>query len=327
MKSLYLKVPVIVITLLCCVLTGFAQKSPISAGVKIVNDENTWQHILKQYKGKTVVICLIASSRRESLLRNVEKIRAAEDQLKGKNVVFLKCIRQAKQKDRQEYFNECVAVLTEQDMLYDVYYVGNTLSLHAMAEEAIEGHWGIYSAEGLAHHPTRRKIDLNKSFADQPRPTTLLQELDTVLMGKGHYYERNADYFLRYISLKKFASNDGNFKVWTLGYTAGPYLTYHAGDPKQPLYGRESDSLYQQVKFIESKTYVEDSAVLRLAALHPGKFGYNYNTEPFWGSKKYSYVLDRKKNIITIKDDRGRLYKRFRIVLITIDVMILELLA
>jgi len=312
--------------LLClsCTLMVCAQKPPASPGVKEVNDENTWQNVLKKYRGKTVVICAILSSKRESLLKNVEEIRAAEKQLKGKNVVFLKCIRPSNRKDKAEYLQECVTVFTEQGMPDDVYYIEYTLSLYAMAEEAIDRHWGIYNTEGLIHHPTRRKIDLSKRFEDQAPATTLLQELDTVFTGRGHYYERNADYFLRYTSLKKFASNSGDYKAWTLGYTSGPYLTYHAGDPEQPLYGREEDSLYQRMKFIERRIYMEDSVVLKKGVINPKKFRYDYNAELFWGTRKYSYVLDKKKNIITINDDRGKLYKRFRIVLITIDVMVVE---
>lgn len=331
MKSLYLESKVffrapIICLLVClsCIFTAYAQKPPISVGIKEVNDENAWQNVLKQYRGKTVVICYIGSSRRESLLKNIEQIRTAEKQLKGRNVVFLKCFRQSHRKDNAEYFQEYVAAFTELGMLDDVYYVESSLSVHAMAEDAIEGHWGIYSAEGLIHHPTPRKIDLSKSFKEQEPSTTLLRELDTVLMGKGHYYERNADYFLRHISMKKFASNDGNYKAWTLGYTSGPYFTYHAGDPKEPMYGRQEDSLYQQMKFIERKIYMEDSAVLRRGAVNPKRFNYDYSMEPYWGSKRYSYVLDKKKNIITISDNHGKLYKRFRIVLITMDVMVVQ---
>lgn len=331
MKSLYLKSKVFfsasVIFLLACLSSTFiasAQKFPISLGVKVVNDENAWQHVLQQYRGKTIVICYIGSIRKESLLANIEKIQAAERQLKGKNVVFLKCFRQSNRKNKAEHFQECIAAFTEVGMLEDVYYVENSLSVHAMAEDAIEGHWGIYNVEGLIHHATPRKIDLSKSFKDQEPATTLLRELDTVLMGKGHYYERNADYFLRYISMKKFASNDGNYKAWTLGYTSGPYFTYHAGNPKEPMYGRQEDSLYQQMKFIERKIYMEDSAVLRRGAVNPKRFNYDYSMEPFWGSKRYGYALDKKKNIITIRDDHGKLHKRFRIVLITMDVMVVE---
>jgi hypothetical protein len=309
---------------LSCTLIVSAQNTPISTGVKVVNDENTWQHVLKQYRGRTVVICYMAFNQKRLVLENIEKIRAAEKKLTGKKVVFLKCIQQSNRKDKAEYFQEYVGAFTDQGMLDDVYYVENTLSLHAMAEDATEGHWGIYNAEGLIHHPTPRKIDLSKSFNDQVPATTLLQELDTVLMGRGHYYERNADYFLRYTSLKKFASNDGNYKEWTLGYTSGPYLTYYAGDPKQPMYGREEDSLYQQMKFIESKIYMEDSLVLRKGAENPKQFRYDYSAEPFWGTKKYSYVLDKKKNIITINDEKGKLYKRLRIVLITLDMLVVE---
>jgi hypothetical protein len=253
-------------------------------------------------------------------------IRAAEKQLKGKNVVFLKCIQQSNRNDKAEYFQKYVTAIREQGMLDDLYYVENTLSLHAMAEDATEHHWGIYNAEGLIHHPTPHKFDFSKSFKDQPPSSTLRQEVDTVLMGRGHYYERNANYFLRYISLKKFASNDGNYKEWTLGYTSGPYLVYHAGDLKEPMYAREADSLYQRMKFIESKIYMEDSVTLKKGAENPKEFKYDYSTEPFWGTKKYSYVLDKKKNIITINDDKGKLYKRFRIVLITLDVMVVELI-
>lgn len=152
----------------------------------------------------------------------------------------------------------------------------------------------------------------------------MLQELDTVLRGKGHYYERNADYFLRYTSLKKFASNDGNYKAWTLGYSSGPYLVYYAGDLDQPVYGREEDSVYQQIKFIDRKVYTEDSLIRKKGAVNPKRFRYDYTMEPFWGTGKFSYVLDKKKNIITVNDNHGKLYKRFRIVLITIDVMVVE---
>lgn len=69
---------------------------------------------------------------------------------------------------------------------------------------------------------------------------------------------------------------------------------------------------------------MEDSAVLRRGAVNPKRFNYDYHMEPFWGTKRYSYALDKKRNIITVNDDHGKLYKRFRIVLITIDVMVVE---
>jgi hypothetical protein len=327
MKSLYLKIKVVYIVLLVCLLHSFiavAQHPSTKAEIKVVDDENAWQHVLKQYRGKTVVICFMESIKEESVRENLEKVREMEIKLKGKNVVFLKCVAQSGRKNKAQRYQECVATFSALGMPDDVYYIENTLSVHAMAEDATEGHWGIYNADGLIHHPTPRKIDLSKSFKDQLPATTLLQELDTVLRGKGHYYERNADYFLRYTSLKKFASNDGNYKAWTLGYSSGPYLIYQAGDPDQPMYGREEDSLYQQMKFIDGKTYIEDSVVLKKGPVNPKRFRYDYNLEPFWGTGRFSYVLDKKKNIITIKDNHGKLYKRFRIVLITIDMMVVE---
>lgn len=325
--NMLFNVPVVCFVLcLSCIHIVRAQTTPISIGVKMVNDENTWQNVLKQYKGKTVIICFMNSTARETILKNIEKIRATEKQLKGKKVTFLKCVLQSDGKNSAEYLQKYETAFTEQGMLHDVYYFKRTLSLFAMAEDVTEGHWGIYNAEGLYHHPTTRKFDLNKSWKDQVPATTLLQEMDTVLMGKGHYYERNANYFLRYSYLEKFASNTGDYKAWTLGYTSGPYLTYHAEkqQPSQPMYGRESDSIYQQMKFIKSKIYIEDSFMLKKGGVDPQRFRYSYSEEIFWGSKNYSYVLDKKKNIITINDEKGKLYKRLRIVVITLDVMVVE---
>jgi hypothetical protein len=326
MKMFYLKINVAYTVLLLCLLHSFVAvaQHPLDAGVKIIDDENSWQHVLKQYRGRTVVICFMESIKEKSVRENLEKIRETEIKLKGKNVVFLKCVAQSGRKDNTQRYQECVATFMALGMPGDVYYIENTLSVQSMAEDATEGHWGIYNAEGLIHHPTPHKFDLNKSFKDQVPSTTLLQELDTVLRGKGHYYERNADYFLRHTSLKKFASNDGNYKAWTLGYTSGPYLVYHAGDPDQPMYGREEDSLYQRMKFIEGKTYIEDSSILKKGPVNRKLFRYDYDMEQFWGAGNFSYVLDKKKNIITINDNHGKLYKRFRIVLISIDVMVVE---
>ncbi len=327
MKSLYLKTSVFFIACIVCLsicLLSTLTSASQSAGIKIVDDENTWQNVLKQYRGKTVVICFMKSLRKESVSGNLKKIEEAETRLKGKNVVFLKCVAQSGKKDKMERYQECVAAFTELGMPDDVYYIENTLSIHAMAEDATEHHWGIYNAEGLIHHPTPHKFDLNKSFEDQVPQTTLLQELDTVLRGEGHYYERNADLFLRYSSFKRYASDDGEFKSWTLGYSSGPYLVYHADDVKQPMYGREGDSVYQEMKFINRKVYMEDSVILKKGEYNRKWFRYDYTIEPFWGTGRYSYVFDKKKNIITVNDKHGKLYKRLRIVLITFDVMVVE---
>lgn len=144
MKSLYLKVKVSFTASMLCLLSTFiavAQQPSVSAGIKVVDDENTWQHVLKQYRGKTVVICYMESIREESVKDNLEWIRATEKKLKGKNVVFLKCVAQsgAGKKEKARRYQECVATFTALGMRDDVYYIENMLSVHAMAEDATAG--------------------------------------------------------------------------------------------------------------------------------------------------------------------------------------------
>jgi len=286
----------------------------LSYAQKWVNDENTWQQILHQYKGNAVVICHIASASNDQLLKKAAKLHETQQQFKGKNVVFLTCIQQRDKHDSDEYLKQCMATLAEQGLTDNIYYVSATVSVEAMAEDAIERNWGIYGPQGLIHHHAPWKFNLDKSFNEQAPTPTLSLELDTVLMGKGRYYEKNPTQYLCCDELK----------LWTLGYAAGPYLVYHAGNPKEPLYRRTTDSVYQQITFMQQQFYIEDSVVLKEGAFNPKLYRREYSTEYFWGTPKYNYLLDKKTNSITVNDNKGKLYKRFRIVLLSPKFLVLE---
>ena len=153
------------------------------------------------------------------------------------------------------------------------------------------------------------------------------------MAGRGHYYESNPFFFLSRAYGKESADVPGKrvLKTWTLYDSTGNYFSYLPGVPKKPLYDLNYDSVYHLFSFTYDSAVVENKIVLHREPISPGNKNRFLSTPDYLGqyiytSEAYSYRFDRTEKKLRVYDRQKKLYKTFRVVFVTADYLVLELI-
>jgi hypothetical protein len=236
--------------------------------------------------------------------------------------MFLKIILE-RRADAYEHIMGYIQAFAKNDELNDVYRLSSNVSLNGLGSVLVNNRTIIYGDRGFVHHPRYylfRYDDPNRGIL------SLVNELDQVLAGKGIYYEPYAtQIFAHPIVRNGYGLSNDN---WTLAYQSGPYYTYQRKEPADPDYRRGGDSIFHQMSFGKKDSVTEESLQLkRHKRRSAGKdifTGYEYRKERTrLGSYYYSY--DTEKFVLTIMDGSA-VRKKYRVALISNEVMLLELL-
>lgn len=298
--------------------------------IREINNEADWQAVLKSYRGKVVVVSVYNHYFRKGNavlgLYNLEKLQAL---YKGKNVVFLKCIIQRQRSDKMKQLLGYMQLMDSRHQLQNVLYINRKISAMALMEEAIEGNMGIYGITGEAHHPA---IFAKKHSYKEQDDITLVAELNAVLAGKGHYYESDAAaYFIKdkknenYVPSYKHES----LKTWTRRDSAGAYEVYIAKEPDNPDY-ETGDSVYKQLTFLADSSLAVARLVLHQQPVERNSrsrlsYSSNYDRKTNW-ENLYHYGFNKPAKLLQLYDYRQKkLQRRYRVLMINTDVMVLEL--
>jgi hypothetical protein len=309
--------------------TGAAiQLKTDSTRIREVNNEADWQAALKSYRGKVVVISVFDHYfEKKYAARTLYELEKMQAMHKGKNVVFLKCIIQRQSSDKVRQLFNYLQLMDSQKQLQNLFYIDGKISAMAVMKNGIENAFGIYNTAGEAHHP---RIYPQKLPSGGQADISLTAELNAVLAGKGRYYESDAaTYFTKRAGDEHsyFSRKNGVLKAWTRTDTAGAYEVYAATAPDMPDY-ETGDSVYRQLNFLADTTCVE--ARLTLHKTPPEKisrmfYSSGYDKEVtrngvyhyrFKQPGRHLQLYDGKKPEVPVK--------RYRVVMISTDIMVLE---
>ena len=82
-------------------ISGHAFTNMDSSHVTEINDETLWQTTLAGYRGKVVVAWIFPGHfEKKYTVKHLNELKKAQERYKGKNVVFLACIRQKKKEEK-----------------------------------------------------------------------------------------------------------------------------------------------------------------------------------------------------------------------------------
>jgi hypothetical protein len=297
--------------------------------IRQVDHESEWQAILHRYKGKMVVVWMFSSYfEKELAARSFYELRAMEERYRGQNVVFLKCIQQRRQNDKVQQMVEYLKLLDQQGWMTDLFHINRDISTCTMILEAIDGHCMVYDENGRPHHPwsyTRGGIAVDKSGYFLPA------ELDAVSAGRGRYYEDYTSLFMvnrRNGRLRIFKGDV--VKIWTLADSTGNYFTYSAGEPEKPVFEHNYDSVFREVSLTKDSGWIEQTIMLHRRQ-KPGSDDRLYNSAGYWKEDlappgNYTMRFSEPEKILRLYDKDRQLYRQFRLVFITADRMVLELI-
>jgi len=299
-----------------------------STRIQEINNEADWQSVLKSYRGKVVVICMFNHHfEKKHAIRSLYELGKMQALYKGKNVVFLKCIIQRQRSDKVRQLFEYLQLMESQQQLQNLFYINRKVSAMALMKDNIENSFGIYNTNGDAHHPAA--YTQNHSYPER-RNVSLSAEINTVLAGKGLYYENNAaGYFIKEGNERGFIAHKNELlKTWTRIDSAGAYETYTIREPDRPDY-ETGDSVYRQISFLGDTTFSETRLLLHKPA--PGGnrsllfYSYSYERDIKWDAI-YHYRFNQPARQLQLYDRKrpGVLLKRYRLVMISTDIMVLE---
>ena len=296
--------------------------------VKEVNNEKDWQIVLKELRGKVVVVWLFSHYYQDEFAyRSLYEFKKIKEKYRDKNVVFIKGIVQRERSDRVKQLMNYLGLMGKYDELNDLYYIDRSISLGGLMRESIGRNCMIYNEQGFAHHP---EYYLNKRSERQKEEYTLEWQLNKVLAGNGGYYEAITSELIKSGSARHHAYIESvNSATWTLMTANGNYYTYTAREPDKPIYGKETDTVFKQVTFFQDSLFVEHSMILhRRVSRKRESFlqDINYEKEFKPGNGLYQFRIDNKERTIILKAEKGELVKKYKVLTISPDVMVLELI-
>jgi hypothetical protein len=288
--------------------------------IRQIDHESEWQAALKAYRGKTVVVWTFSHYfRPDHAARSLYELKKMQARYRGQNVVFLKCIQQRQRNDRIKQLLQYMDVFNKQGQLNDVFYINRSMSVGVMMEEAVNDCCALYDTSGLAHHPLR-----------YDKSPTLSRELDSVLAGKGIYYEKAADYFLKSGGRPNLEmSSDGRIKTWTLYDSTGHYYLYTSKVPDKPVYDLNYDSVYHLLSLMQDSVWMENKLVFHQQPSSKKRdrlfSSPEYTKEHTQFSPMRTYRYDRNNRLLLVYDKKN-LFRTFRVAFISPDCLVLELI-
>lgn len=292
--------------------------------LKDINNEANWQAELKRYRGKVVVVWGFSHYfEKEHAQRSLYELKQMEELYHGKNVVFLKCIQQRQRSDKVKVLLGYLRMMKNNDALNNILYMDRSVSAMALLSDGIDSRCGIYDTAGQLHHPG----PYYTSGRQWRGNITLQSELDAVLAGKVNEYESTADRIFSAALRGNSYSSYRPVNTWTRYKAVGPYLVFASKEPEKPDTETE-DSVFNQISFYGDTIYREHQLALR--KMEPPKddnsifYSYKYRKEFIPGEFGGPYQYNRDKRLLSIYDNKRKLYKQFRVVTITTDLMVLE---
>ncbi|HZY82185.1 MAG TPA: hypothetical protein VFE50_21820 [Cyclobacteriaceae bacterium] len=286
-----------------------------------VMDETQWQQLLSKYKGRTIVFWMFSGRyTAPSAYSSLHELKKMKKYFEGKNVVFIKIILE-RSAEAQQHIMNYIQAFARNEEFHDVYRVLSNVSLNGLRNEAIGNQVLIYGGNGLVHHPEYFEFKYN-----DPRrtPLSLVTELERVLGGNGRYFEKYAN---QIFGMPFSRADYGEVFRWTRVYQSGRYQTYQYKEPKELDY-RRPDSVFHQLIFRKKDSVIEQTLNLkkqrRPSARKDIYSGYEYKKQHV-PVGTFAYTYDPEKFILTLME-KSAVRKKYRVVLITNQVMLLELL-
>ena len=307
-----------ILILLSCVLSyslsSFAQIKIDSSRVKEINDETDWQATLENYRGKVVVTWIFpANFEKEPAIKQLNALRKAQELNKGKNVVFLKCVQQRRTDDKAKHLLGYLQLTGNKGAGRNILYVHDRVSVMKLLQGATD--YVIYNAGGQPHHPLTDTLKKREQ-----EDITLTAALDSVLAGKGRYYEGMAPAFFN--TGKKYGGSRDK-QIWTRSDSSGIYRTYTSGIPDEPA-DSVTEIFFDILTFAKGNLVGIQKAVMhKVPAQKPNDF--DYRPEMLKGTRIFTYEFDEKENFLRLYDRTQVLYKKYRVVVINENIMVLAL--
>lgn len=301
-----------ILILLSCVLfysiISFAQIKTDTSRVKEINNETDWQTILESYRGKVVVAWLFRGDfNKEPALKQLNSLKKAQELNKGKNVVFLKCVRQKRTNDKAKQLPGYL-----QNAKGNILYIHNRVSIMNLLQGATD--YVIYNTEGQLHHPL---VDTLKK--KEREDIALTAALDSVLAGKGRYYESMAPAF--FITAKSCGAGDK--QIWYRCDSSGIYRTYISRFPDEPA-DSVTEIIFDMLIFAKGNVVGIQQTALRKVPTQKGD-DFEYQPQKRKKTQIFTYHFDEKEKFLRLYDRLQTLYEKYRVVVINEDVMVLAL--
>lgn len=296
--------------------------------IRQIDHESEWQAALRAYRGKTVVVWTFSHYfRPDHAARSLYELKKMQARYRGQNVVFLKCIQQRQRSDKVKQLLQYMDIFNKQGQLNDVFYINRSMSVGVMMEEAINDCCALYDTAGQAHHPQHYTRQWQQRDYEA---FTLPGELDSVLAGKGTYFEEAASYFLLAGGKRNYdMPADGRIKTWTLYDSTGHYYLYASKEPEKPVYELNYDSAYYQLSLMQDSVWLENKLVFHQQPPSKSRdriFSLpEYAKEHTQFSPMRTYRYDRNNRLLLVYDKK-KLFRTFRVAFISPDCLVLELI-
>ncbi|MCS3802112.1 hypothetical protein [Niastella sp. OAS944] len=282
-----------------------------------IDRELELQKALKAYRGKTVVMVPFSHYfEKENVAQKIYRLKKIQERYRAKNVVFVKCIQPRNRSDWEAILFKYIEYFSGQQELNNVLYCEGLASWRALERETREGII-IYNSSGQLHHPQYTYVTHEQRRKEN---FVLMRELDSVIAGKGRYYEQYADLLMRGDGKKE--------QTWTLYDSTGNYFFYVLNEVNEPIPNR-SDSVFHLLS-VKDSLYRESDLVLHRLPQTDGSR--SSNNKPAY-TKSYqhagpacTYRYDRSTRLLRIYDDNKKLLRTFRVLLITDIYLELELI-
>jgi hypothetical protein len=296
--------------------------------IRQIDHESEWQAALRAYRGKTVVVWTFSHYfRPDHAARSLYELKKMQARYRGQNVVFLKCIQQRQRSDKVKQLLQYMDIFNKQGQLNDVFYINRSMSVGVLMEEAINDCCALYDTAGQAHHPRHYTRQWQQRDYEA---FTLHSELDSVLAGKGIYFEEATSYFLLAGSRRNYdMPADGRLKTWTLYDSTGQYYLYATKEPEKPVYELNYDSAYYQLSLMQDSIWMESKLVFHQQPPSKSRdriFSLpEYAKEHTQFSPMRTYRYDRSNRLLLVYDKK-KLFRTFRVAFISPDCLVLELI-
>jgi hypothetical protein len=296
-----------------------------TARVLEINNETDWQATLKHYRGRVVVAWIFpALFSKLQVVKSLYELRKAQELNKGRNVVFLKCVRQRVYKDKTKQLRRYLQFIEQNGPGKDILYVDDKASLMWLADKTIDSNYVIFDRRGQPHHPLVDTLDKKERIWKELH---LYAQLDTLLAGKGRFYEGKApDFFYGDGGVCK----DPNVQMWSRFDSSGIYQTYVSNGTDYPV-DMTNGLVMNSLVFKKGDDVVGEFQVLmtkepKLKTDSSGKTdSFEYVPHKI-RSEMYTYQFFAEEQRLRFYEEHMVRNKSYRVVVINKDIMVLELL-
>ena len=293
--------------------------------IRPLDREDQWQKLLQANRGKTVVVWTFSTSfYRDMAAHALYEMKKLQENYRGKNVVFLKFIENHKRSDRVKQLIQYLDLFNAQGQLNNVFYIDGLMSVRTMGREDINNCCAIYDTSGLVHHPLYHSLPIDQ----RNRSTfTLANELDSILTGKGRYYEKRGDYYLLASERPMNMSDYTKDKTWRLFDSCSHFYIYGTLIPDKPSL---KDSVFHLISLKNDFTWMESNLVfhrLPQAKKFDGSYdARDYSKENIRSNTPHTYRYEPRKRILQLFDDNKKLFRTYSVVFLSYDCLVLKLM-